>query len=251
MKKKIKKRIRTEIYIRANRDMHEVIYCGIDFNEFVKYLPQPIENLMIITGGCNVISFETKFEKGLELFEGYKLVRKLAQEDVYRLGDFCFVDYHSPGQISGLSEEQIAQLLYLGHMFKPLNSPFFKALQNNFAYLAHDDGWYCKLYCRDLHDFFTVLCNKIRISVQSFYESGVNEVTVNVMEQILQLAEIGLFLDLNDISNEKGITTIKLYTIGNYDNMDIILNSRDKLKNNASQIHTLEYSEKDWRITRQ
>jgi hypothetical protein len=74
---------------------------------------------------------------------------------------------------------------------------------------------------------------------------------VNVRAQILQLAEIGLFLDLNDISNEKGITTIKLYTIGNYDNMDIILNSRDKLKNNASQIHTLEYSEKDWRITRQ
>jgi hypothetical protein len=139
------KKSRMQIYVNAALEENKAIYTGITFAEFIKYLPSPIENLMLLMGGSSVLFVETESERGLELFEGRELVDKLTRENLYSLGNFCFTDYAHLGGTKYLSEEQIAELLYLSHMFKPLKLPFFEPLQNRFAYLAHDDGWYCKL----------------------------------------------------------------------------------------------------------
>ena len=224
---------RTKIYVKATREINEIVYTGIEFAEFIEYSPKSLDNLMIISGGSSAISFESKFDRGLELFEGRKNVYKLAKEAVYGLGDLCFVDYASPGSTTGLSEEQIAELLYLGFMFKPLQSPFFEPLQNNFAYLAHDDGWYCKLYCRDMDDFGTVLCSKI-IAAAAIQNSC--EILYCTKNRILQLAEQGLLIDLEELT-QKSSHSINLYSIGAYSDMDAVLNNCQTLKKEASQIN--------------
>ncbi|MCL2677695.1 MAG: hypothetical protein FWE85_01420 [Clostridiales bacterium] len=228
---------RTKIYVKIFPGKNEVIYSGIDFAEFVKYLPQPIKNLMLITGGSNVILSESRFERGLKLFEGYEFIEKLAKENIYNLGEFCFVDYAMPHQTSELSEEQIAELLYLGHMSKPLHTPFFEALQNDFAYLAHDDGWYCKIYCRNLYDFISVLCKKIMLHASN---KKAHEISDDVKERMLQLAMDGILVDLDELSQKDD--TVNIYSIGTHLDMDVLVNNCHEIKLRASQVNQLSVS---------
>lgn len=235
-------KMRTKIYVKTDIDSREVIYSGIEFAEFIKYLPQPIENLMIVTGGSDVIRLDTKFERGLEQFEGHQLVEKLAKENVYSLGNFCFVDYDISSDTSDLSEEQIAQLLYLGHMFKPLHSPFFKQLQNRFAYLAHDDGWYCKLYCRELDEFMNVLSGKITKNINV-------SLPANIKNRLKQISTGGLLIDLEETNGSKKDVSLKVYTVGAYSNIDEILNNWQQIKTNAKSTDILSCSNNIWSIS--
>lgn len=239
------KKVRTKIYVKASPENNEVVFSGIEFAEFINYLPQPMENLMLITGGSSIVLAETNLERGLELFEGHNLIGKLTKQNIYNLGNFCFVDYASASNTNNLSEEQIAELLYLGHMFKPLKSPFFEPLQNRFAYLAHDDGWYCKLYCRNLSEFVPVLLGKLA-SHEKLPKPNCSNV---INEHLLQLTISGIFIDLEEINFGKGSADIKIYTVGNFSSIDDILNNLQHIKNNALQINNLHCSKEEWTIS--
>ena len=234
-----------KIYVKAFPENNELIYTGIEFAEFMRFLTQPIENIMIITGGCVCIGIDTRFERKLELFEGPALVEKLTQENVHSFGNFCFVDYVSPDKTSQISEQQIAELLYMGFMFQPLHSPFFEPLQNRFAYLAHDDGWFCRLYCRSLCDFMTVLCKKI-ISPKPV--QNIAEPTEQIKESMLELATDGLLIDLGELSCKSHSAEVKLYTVGEYSDMDEILNYFQNIKDSASRTYTLSCNKNGWHI---
>lgn len=240
------KNARRRIYIKATLEKNEIEYSGIEFAEFFNYLPSPMENLMIITGGSNVLSLDTRFERGLEVFDGYGQIEKLTNENIYNFGNFCFVDFMSSQNVSDLSEEQIAELLYLGHLFKPLRSPFFEPLHNNFAYLAHDDGWYCKLYCQNPLDFITVLCKKI---IANELSGNICEPSDSVKENILNLATHGLLIDLDESFYKPEDFEIKLYIIESHSDIDIILNNYQKLKEAATKTYSLHYNKVEWNIS--
>lgn len=230
------------MYIKISPEEKEIIYTGIEFAEFIKYLSKPIKNLLLLKGDY----FGNRREANFELLEGQEIVKKLANEDVHNFGDFCFVDYGSAEKVNGISAEQIAELLYLGHMFKPLRSPFFELLNNNFAYLTHDDGWYCKLYCQNLCDFITVICNKITAHASL---KSICEPSSSMKESILHLATNGLFIDLEESSCNSGGLEAKIYIIGSYSDMDTVLNNYQKLKESATQIHSLNCNKTEWKLT--
>lgn len=232
------KKTRTKLYVKITPRKSEVVYTGIEFAAFIRYLPTPIENLMLLKGN----SWGNRVAHNFELFEGQDSVSKLAKEDIYNWGDFCFVDYASVDAISSLSEQQVAELLYMAHIRKPLTVPFFEPLQNRFVYLAHDDGWYCKLYCRNLNEFASVLCSKITKSIRMPLPLALEK----IQEQLLQQATDGLLIDLDEAFREKDGIGIKIYTVGPYENMDEVLNNFQKLKDNAERISMLHANKKEW-----
>ena len=223
------------IYIKTYPEEKQIVYSGIKFADFIEFLPQPIENLVVISGNCSSVSFDVKYERRFEWFEGYDQVKKLAVEDVHKWGDFCFVDYDTLKNTHKLSEEQIAELLYLGRMFKPLKYPFFEPLQNRFVYLSHDDGFYCKLYCKEFGDFFTVLYKQII----SCIDVPLLERSKKVEEQLLQLAMSGILIDLEEIKTNNERLVAPVYTIGEYADMDSIFNNVQDVKNAATQINNI------------
>ena len=235
---------RTIVYMIANPEDSEVVYSGIDFSEFIRYLPHAIDNLMLITGGSNVILTESRFERGLEVIEGSMLIEKLSYEELYRLGNFCFIDYSSRGKISNLHDEEIAELLYLGHMFKPLKSPFFDVLQNRFVYLAHDDGFYCKLYCRDSDDITSVLLGKITAEI-----TPIKIEYSNIVDKMKHLSTSGILIDLEDTKDKGGYNELKIFTIGKYEDIDSILNNLQYIKQNAINVSKLLYSKNNCELT--
>ena len=228
------KSLRNKIYVRVEPQESVFICSGIEFSEFIKYVPNPPENLMAIQMGCNIICLDASTERGFELFEGRKQVEALTEENLQQMGDFCFVDYDEHPNLLDLTEGEIAELLYMSHTFQPLHSSFFDVIQNRFAYLSHDNGWYSKVYCRDLSDMVMLFLSKV------FERQCVT--SDESKRAILRLMEQGLLVELPVKKSLKGEKTIELDSVGCYENMDHLRHNWEHTKNTATELHQLELS---------
>ena len=214
----------TTIYVKLSEERQEAVFSGIKFVDFIECTPISIENILLLKGDYS----GEKCWRKLELLEGRDNVIKLMRENINNYGDFCFVDYADGISISQLSEEQIAELLYLAHMYKPLKSPFFEVLKNKFAYLAHDDGWYCKLYCEDREIAISILLNKLRKSIQEVLHDNGTLLPSGLTEEIYKLSTRGLLIKLdNEVTRKNKVVIINLYEVGEYENMDDLFNTID------------------------
>lgn len=237
---------RTMIYINFNPQNHEFIYTGIEFYEFVKYLQTPIKNILLIKANYMGNNFANNFE----LVEGLNEVEALAKEDVHGYGDFCFLDYAQVGEVDQLTDNQIAEILYMAHMYKPLKNPFFEILSNRFTYLAHDDGWFGKLYCRESNDFLDVLNGKIVDLTKGMTKIDVNALDINLIKNLLKFSENGMLIDFEELKVDDGEVSIKVYTIGKHNDMDRILNDCQKLKENSLNQKHMKYKADKWHLVK-
>lgn len=235
---------RKSLYLKADLQKNEFIYSGIKFKEFVKYSSYIIENMILLKANYA----GDKYECGFELLESRKSVEMLAKEDIYSYGDFCFVDYATSGIVAQLNDEEIAELLFAAHMFRPLKSMFFEKLNNQLLYLAHDDGFFCKVYMRNGIDLVTILCNKITDYVYQKYKIVCLNIPETLKQIILSKATKGICLDLGDI--KKGNFVIRFYIIGTVSNIDDLLNNFQIIKNKDIEWMDLIYQDGSW-ITNQ
>ena len=84
----------------------------------------------------------------------------LLSEDIYSYGDFCWVDFVED-DFPKFTDNEIAELLYFGHMAKPLRKAVLPCLQNRFMYHSHDDGWFLKLYYANWESVESLLLDAI------------------------------------------------------------------------------------------
>ncbi len=232
---KAKEKFRKKLYVKAFPQENKVVFSGIQFAEFMKYVEKPIDNLLLIEDNY----FGEKYAFNFALVEDEKLLEDLTKEDVYNYGEFCFVDYATPQRIHDLKDEEIAELLYMGHMFKAFHSPFIESLGNDFCYLGRDDGWSCTLYCKNMYDFMHVLCNKIivnDISRENTYKSS-----KDLQEKLLELATKGLLIDLNEVFHKEEGLEVKLYVVGSISYMDDVLNNWEELKDTAIDVYLFHH----------
>ena len=234
-------RDRKLIYVNANAQTHEIYYTGIEFYEFVKYLSVPIHNLLLLKAHY----IGNNFDKNFELVEGQEQIELLTQEDVHGYGDFCFVDYAHADNMSKLTDAQIAELLYLAHMKQPLRTPFFDSLNNNFVYLAHDDGWCCKLYCRNMQNFSNVLTGKIKNAISKLSLQNMDSST---KKGLMNIAENGMLIDFDDVVFAQTHAVIDIFSIGKFTDMDIICNQSKALKSKALHHNQLKCNGKEWTL---
>jgi len=125
-----------------------------------------------------------------------------------------------------LSKEQIAELLYLAHLHEPIKSPFNETLNNNYVYLSHDNGWYCKLFCKERMGPVTILVNKINLEIQRLKKNNCHllHISSDSIDEIEKFLEIGLLVEISMHSNKELPIEVKLYEVGEYNNMDKLLN---------------------------
>jgi len=216
----------TKIYIKTSDENHETIFSGIKFNDFIECTPTPVKNILLLKSGY----FGEKRKYNFELLEGQGDVKKLMSENIYHYGDFCFVDYSNPDSVREQTREQIAELLYLAHMNEPLKSPFWETLQNNFAYLSHDDGWYCKLYCRNQQDSASILINKLQNVIQKALCENTFFLPNDLIEKTKEVSKRGLLVKLDTSVQREKAAVVKLYEVGEYHNIDDLFNSIEQEK---------------------
>lgn len=236
------RRLRDIIYINANIEEKTFIFYGIEFRDFISSLSENINNILLLK---HEYFGDFHYPTGFEFVKDEEIL-ELAKEEVYNYGDFCWVDFESENHLDKLSENEIAELLYLAHMYKPLKSPFLEKLNNRFAYCAHDDGWYCKLYCKDVNEFSSVLENVIKNTILRLRKRKLVNMDDDIKKELLKLSEDGLLIEVHRIGKDERNVWIPIYTIGNFTNMDNMYNDLDRHKFNAKYKGFLEHKNKKW-----
>lgn len=214
--------IKDILYVLSDFDKREFICAGITFYDFIRYIKPRIENIMLIKGDyigdkCNRYRFE--------LIENYENILKLSKENICRYGDFSFIDFSESNITDKLTPTEISSLLYISHMFEPLDKVFYEILENKFLYLSHDDGFFCKIYCRNVEYFSSVLYGKIKNSISDF-SNNIQSINKTI-EVLLHLTKKGLFIDFSDTTNLNVVYPI--YLVGEVD-IDKLLNCSNQYK---------------------
>ena len=224
------------IYAKLSPENNEAVFSGIKFADFIECDSVQVENLLLLKS-CY---FGDKQCNNFELLEGKEDIAKIALENIYQYGDFCFVDYVDPVSVRQLTGEQVAELLYIAHSFKPLNSPFLDTLHNNYAYLSHDDGWYCKLYCKEQHSLRSILFSKLLKHLRKDFCNTISSLPEDLTEKVTELSTQGLLIQLdiskpkNNTAKKNKLASIRLYEVGEYGNMDDLFNNVEHLQPHLS-----------------
>lgn len=238
------RKLRDVFYVYANVTEGYVEYYGMEFAEFLRFCPVPIENILVTKPW--LIDSRSNNYWLLGTYNGKQEIKALSNQFLYSLGDFNWIDYSNDEALNSFSEYEKAEVLYLSHFGKPLVSPFFPKISNNFAYLSHDDGWYCKLYVRDISVFGDIIANKIIAHFSSDKRRKIASMGDSVKIQLLELAEQGLFIDFDRSSQRGGNCKLSLEKIGKYDNMDAMYHRWDKRMEIFSESIWLNHKNKKW-----
>lgn len=239
------RRLRDVFYINAFPDNNELVYYGMQLDEFIKCTPVEINKLLILEGEYFGRGFSSKVK--LHAVENDEM-EEFLDEDIYGYGDFAWVDFENREDLEKLEPMELAELLYLGHMFKPIYSPFFEKIQNRYAYLAHDDGWFCRLYCKEYSDFQEIICNKIINTVSTSKRRKIYPFSNDVKKELLNLANDGLLIDFNNFAKCDKSIEVPIYTIGKFLDMDEMYNNLQRNISRASYSAYLVHKNKKWDI---
>jgi hypothetical protein len=239
------RKLRDVFYINAFQDNNEIVYYGLEFKEFIKFIPVELDNILFLKSEHYGAGYRVKYN--FETIQKDEL-KEFTNEDIYGYGDFCWVDFDKVESINGFEPSEVAELLYLGHMFLPVNSPFFEKIQNRYVYLAHDDGWFCRLYCRNFNDFGEVIANKVVSMVSTSKRRKIYSVQDELKSQLLSLAESGLLIDFSNVLRCERSIEIPIYTIGKFIDMDAMYNDLRRHIGRARYSAKLVHKNKEWTI---
>lgn len=234
------------IYIIYNEDEQSATAMGIEFGDFVQSLQEGLHHLLLLKSDYAGENYHAGLRMEAVRNESLK---ELYQENVHRYGDFCWVDCEDLERLDHLVPQEKAELLYLGHYLQPLGSPFFPKLNNRFAYLAHDDGWYNKLYFREKKDYLSMLQELIPNRIKAAYKKkNVQPLSSEIGQQLLHMAGSGLLIDLYRTIKGKGRIEIPINVIGAIADFDDVYNNMERYKRKANAECWLVYADKEWTI---
>lgn len=140
--------MRDYLYIWHNPEKRYLVASGLEFKDF---LPCLKSQGGIVLFEHDSATAELDYWGNRERPTNFEFVRasdlpELAAEDIYSWGDFQWADY-APPTLPSLSDQEIAEFLFLAHMVRPLREDSIPTgLGNQFFYSAHDDGWYLRLF---------------------------------------------------------------------------------------------------------
>lgn len=225
------------VYVYLNENNQYVLSYGIGFEEFVQALYNVMNNLLLLNSSFD----ESEFNLHTQLeYVPSKRIYRLVKNDKYKYGEFCWLDFEEVQALNEMSGQELAEILYLGHMKTHLKSPFYNRLGNRFVYLARDDGWWNKVYYRNMRDFYRMIgevialkaCEKKtdkRLLGIRRKQAAVPAINIDVLLNLKQLMKEGLLFSLRDMKKTRSALEIPLWVIGDFDHMDDIFDEYRKV----------------------
>jgi hypothetical protein len=244
------KRIHDYIYVNGTVRKQCFITYGLTFKEYMKVFGPKIQHILLIK---HQFDFGTlNYHTFLEYVDEDNM-KQLLEDEVHRYGDFCWVDFDDTSSLDLLEPMEIAELLYLGHKKHPVTTAFYSKLNNRLAYLSYQDGWFNKIFYKDMEDFYQVLECLIPLKVnerlkKKFHlfqkQKSLPCLPVEISHSLSRLSEQGLLIDFTDIQENRKTFQIPVYTIGKFLNMDDMIEQISELKMDAAFKGQLIYLKK-------
>ncbi|MDQ0878930.1 hypothetical protein QFZ77_007589 [Paenibacillus sp. V4I3] len=146
--------------------------------------------------------------------------------------------------MDALSNIQIAELLFFSHLARPLHN----VPKERFAYFAHDDGWFNKLYVTDLHDYEMLLSKVIILKLQKLTGRKLENIPKEISSVLLESTRDGLFIDLSKTIKNSIELKIPIAAIGHFTDMDKVYDFREEISDYKVW---LVYSKKLWKLIKE
>ncbi len=193
-------------YIKIDEESNSVFTSGMTFKDFMSGIKETPNNILVLKGfpdegnWSHKLGFEYILQNNMESF---------IEEDVYSYGDFCWVDFQCEDDLEKVSNEELAELLYLAHRVEPLRKFTFHSLQNRYAYLCHDDDYIVKVYMNDIKVYKEVIHHKI-LSELKGRKRSIEPVPSEILDKLYDMFKGGAAFDFeNAYSNGVNIYPIK------------------------------------------
>lgn len=240
------RRMRDVFYLNAYPENNEIVNYGMELREFLKCTPMKLNHMLLLDAEYYgpYVSAKTK----LEVVDKENM-HEFLKEDIYSYGNFAWVDFNQKENIEKLTPTEVAELLYIGHTSRPVHSPFFEKIDNRYVYLAHDDGYFCRLYCKYYNELEEIIANKIILTIPVSKRRKIYPVPEDVKKKLLTLAVDGLLIDFNGIQQNERSIWIPIYTIGKLLNMSEMYNNLQKYLHRSNYKAHLVHSNKTWQIS--
>jgi hypothetical protein len=247
------------LYVHLNDRDQYVLSYGIEFFEFARSLSDSLNHLLLL---------KHRFEDGdfnrHTLFQYVQEdgVEKLVADNVNAYGDFCWIDFEEMEALNVLSAQEIAEILYLGHIKHHLKLPFYNQLGNRFVYLAHEDGWFNKTYYRNFNDFFRMLGNvlagklgelkpeKTLLGIRK--KKSYPSVGKEILKSLTPALKEGAVFSLKNMEQNRNRIEIPIWVIGDFSNMDDMYDEyKEASRNNPDGRLVFDKKLKEWSLLAQ
>ncbi len=248
--------IRDLIYVHVNQADQYVISYGIEFDEFAAAFSGSLNHLLLLKHRFDDADFNMHT---LLEYCPKERIKKLAAEDVYGYGNFCWIDFMEEEVLNELTGQEIAELLFLGHHKQHLKLPFYNKLGNRFVYLAQDDGWFNKTYYRSFQDFYQLLSVVIAVKIEHLKleksligirkKKAYPQVNKEILLSLSSFFKEGVCISIKDAVQQKGRIELPLWVIGDFDNMDDMYEEYEQIANKPCHAKIIfDKKVKEWKI---
>ncbi|WP_199774904.1 hypothetical protein [Lactobacillus sp. CBA3605] len=235
-------------YIYANLEKLDnlVFAYGIDQSDFVHGIKRLPANLVSLVGvddeehavnahtGLNVINDENEIRR--YLLQSHSTVVK-------------WMDYDEIGDLDFLTATEIAELLYLGHMNRPIRSPFNYKLRNHYVFLEQRNGG-IKLYFYYISAFSHVLSASIVRHTLAAYRGRrmfmrslqVPRVPEAILKQLVRLMPDGLFIYFDQSMVRQRQLLVPVHTKLANDDIEVFDPARSEESRRTHNVATLRFN---------
>ncbi len=159
--------MRDYLYIWNDPKNNFILASGIEFKDLAKAVPHKSLWLLAHEFDQGDISWPSRF-----MHVSKPVERKLVKDDIYRYGDFSWMDSAYEQKVN-ISDLEIAKLAYFKQCSQPYGVIECPSIGNQFLVFAHDDGWFLKMYYTSFEKMNSVLTKmKISDTIIKMIENG-------------------------------------------------------------------------------
>ncbi len=211
---------------------------GIEFYEFMSCVRHRPEHLILLKHKFD--DARRNIHSGFDYVTPQEISR-LLEDDVYGYGDFCWVDVQKEEALDQLTKMKIGELLTFAHLAEPLQV----IPKVRFAYYAHDDGWFNKLYVSDLEDYKILLSKVIVSKLHRLTRRKIGDIPDDVANVLMESTKEGLFMDFSKIVRSRVSLRLPITAVGHYQDMDKVYEYRDEITEHKLW---LSYTNRKWSL---
>ncbi|WP_165444490.1 hypothetical protein [Lactiplantibacillus mudanjiangensis] len=235
-------------YIYANLEKIDnlVFAYGIDQSDFVhgiKRLPDNLVSLVGLDDEQHAVNAHT----GLNVINDENDIRRFLLQS--HPGQVKWMDYDEVGDLDFLTATEIAELLYLGHMNRPIRSPFNYKLRNHYVFLEQRNGG-IKFYFYYISAFTHILNAAIIRHTLAAYRSRrmfmrsirVPRVPEKILKQLVQLMPDGLFIYFDQSMVRQRQLLVPVHTEVNNDEIEVFDPARSESRQRTHNVATLKFN---------
>lgn len=211
------------IYVHLDSVTNSVLSKGITFFDYEKIVQNKPNNILLLNTTKDIGEFD--MHTGFRMIRGADKVQQYFDE--YRKGSYGskyqlkWIDFDSIELLHELTPIEISEILYLGHAYTHLHSPFNYKLQNNFIFLTMPDKS-VKQYYREINYFYSFLASELtkELKLRSVEKKllfkktkSVQSLPIELVQEMVPLLREGICFLFDDLVIEKDICEIPIYLV--------------------------------------